>query len=314
MNNKFEFLFFLILILIGCQNNNLPVNNISKSNSMPVVMSGGHIIFKGTIQDTINVNFILDTGAPYTLICDSTFAQRIGLTKIEQGPNNTRYKRVQSAEEENKFQRMLITFAFGKVNGVSKSHAIIDMKRIIGDKAELLIGMEFMKNYIVEINYFNNTISFNKGNISNKNKLIDSIRINPVDKSKLRYEVLATFYTQRGDSFKERCIIDLGASGGTIGFSTRLVKKHNLLYGINLKPEIKREGTTMKGEVMTGHFATLKAIKIGKFKIDTPSVFFHTNKTGMTAAEPSLIGNYILRKFGHIYISFNKNMIYITKP
>ncbi|RZJ63098.1 MAG: hypothetical protein EOO47_28910 [Flavobacterium sp.] len=173
--------------------------------------------------------------------------------------------------------------------------------------------MDFLKKYLIEIDYRSNKLILHKAKLYKYNVPLDTLRIIPHDKQRIVFKTVVAFDPGQGlPPFNEECIIDLGAGGNSVYLSTRLVNKHKLLNMKSLIP-LATPTKVYTREIVTGFSTQFRFLKIGNFNIDTPSIRLITSKKGMSASVSPMLGSYIFKRFGRIFIDFQNDAIYVPK-
>lgn len=315
-SNK-ELVLLLLIFFFGCNN---PAPKFypkqeykSYSDTLTIKISGNLLIANVFINDSIRGNFIFDTGSHSALLFDSAFVIQKKLIKLDTNLTDKKMKWINYSAEINKFAKNPIKYKIGTTIDTSRNNPIFNLHRIIGNDAQGLIGMEFFKKHLVEIDYENEKMILHKSNFFETDEIFDTVKIYPVDKQELLFKINVTFNPGQGFiPFSEDCILDLGVGGSVIPISTRTVNKYNLLKLNGLNP-IKRDIKLFTRENVSGFNGKFQSIDFGKFKIDSPAVELLTTKVGMSANFAPLIGNYVFKKYGRIFLDFKNHTIYIPR-
>ncbi len=310
---------FIILLLLACNHGEKTVKNSVKpvdhliSDTISFTISKNHLISKIRINDTIDANFVFDTGSHTALAFDSAFALRKGLLKMDTTLKDKIKKRRAYNNAEFILESSPIKFTLGKTIDTSITSQVFDIHRIIGDKAQGIIGMAFLKKYLLEIDYVYKRIILHQHKTYKKTEILDTVKIYPSDKAGLQFYMDVKFNPGQGlPSFSEKCILDLGVGSNSILISKRLVSKHGLLHLKGLQPVVKNR-KVMTNEEITGFTTTFASLELGKFKMNNPVVDLYTSKSGMTSFIMPLIGNYVFKGHNRIFIDFKNHEIYIPK-
>lgn len=315
-SNK-ELVLLLLIFFFGCNNPSPKLNTQqeykSYSDTLSLKMVGNNLIANVLINDTISGNFIFDTGSHSALLFDSAFAINKKLITLDTNLKDKKKKWINYSAEINRFAKYPTKYKVGSTIDTSMNNPIFNLYRIVGNDAQGLIGMEFFKKHLVEIDYINEKMILHKSQYFEIDEILDTVKIYPVDKQELLFKIKVIFNPGQGFiPFSEDCILDLGVGGSVIPMSTRIVNKHNLLKLKALYP-IKRDIKLFTREDVSGFNGKFQSIEFGKFKVDSPAVELLTSKTGMTANFAPLIGNYVFKKYGRIFLDFKKHAIYIPK-
>ena len=226
MNNKLSIVLLIgILSLISCKQ--------KKENDIPKgafsIIYAGHLYINGEI-DSIKGNFVFDTGA-FNLYFDSTFYANNGFdyakTSIACVPGaGIRTQKVISIEDT-------VEFYFNKFHYKTTIVPILQLKPILGDFIDGILGMDYFNNRILEINYEKEYMKI----FSN----IDSVNLQGWSKIKLtkrdnKFYLPLEVVINDTISISGEYLLDFG-SGGTISLTSKIAKKYTLKDIIQNKVE-----------------------------------------------------------------------------
>jgi len=307
---------FTFLSLIACTHRPEKIGKTTKrekeTNAIPIRMDKNHLIASVLINDTLEADFVLDTGSPTALLFDSAFVVRKGLLKMDTNLRENPARWMSYVQGKDQLENAPIRFKLGSISDTSNYSQIINLHRIIGSKAQGIIGMEFIKKYIMEVDYEKHSMTFHKSLSSTKDIAFDTIKIYSRDKQEQSFWLKVTFDPgERLLPFTEECMLDLGTGSDFIYLPTRIVKKYNLLDMSGLIP-IEPDDKIVTKETISGFSTRISSLAWGHLSVDTPKVILYTSPKGITASY-ALIGNYIFKRYKRVYFDFKGWGIYIPK-
>lgn len=272
--------------------------------AFPIVYKG-HLYIKG-IADGTKGNYVFDTGAS-NLYYDSTYY----------ADNEFAYKKTFEAElpgAGSTPQNVLVVedtvqFIFGENLYKTSIVPVLQLKPILGDIADGILGMEYFYNSILEINYEMQYMKLYKS-IDSVNVLGWS-KIGLIKKENRLYIPLEILINDTVNISGE-CQLDFG-SGGTVSLTSMVSDKYNLSENINNKAYYFTKYGGVGGESSSYDFIAT-SLKIGDFKFDKVVMDFSIDNAGAMASDThlGLLGNEIYERF-NVYIDFINNDLYL-KP
>ncbi len=180
----------------------------------------------------------------------------------------------------------------------------------LGQDFDGIIGSEFIKEFVVEIDYQTRLLKLHDKSAFNYSGPGESI---PIKLNSSGHPIIDAEVTPNGsDPVKGKFVLDLGSGGALLLYSPFVVEHQLLGPG---KKTIKALGGAGAGGVITGQIGRVSELKIGKFKISNPITLFSEDKEGALASAAILgnIGAQIANKFkvfldyGHDRIIFEPN-------
>ncbi|MBR5075327.1 MAG: aspartyl protease family protein [Bacteroidales bacterium] len=249
----------------------------------------GHIY----VQSEINgqpANLAFDTGSPYTCL-DSTFFA--GCTY--------KYKNMGKAQmggtgNKKEFVRIIIgelTYTAGGKEYTSKVSPIFQLKPIIGDYADGLLGISDFGGKIISIDYRNEKMTF-------LDKL-DKTDIEGFTKIAIRYAnnriyVPVTVTVSKDKVITGEALVDLG-SGETVTFTAAVAKQHSLK---DISPVLFYEmGHGGVGGEAAGCYFRAEKASVGPFSLSDILMDYSLNTGGALAASEyiGIVGNDFWERF-----------------
>ncbi len=278
--------------------------NQRNKSQIPIVYKG-HLYIQGEIAG-IKGNFVFDTGAS-NLYIDSTFYAN----------NNFEYENTFTAHLPGAGttpQTVLVIQDSVKLKLAKNLYQtttvpILQLKPILGDIADGILGMEYFYNSVLEINY--------EKEYMNLHHSIDSINLNDWSKirlSKKNNRLFIPLEIVLEDSIKieGKYQLDFG-SGGSVSFTSVVAEKYNLKKNITNKVPYYTKYGGVGGESSSYDFYG-SSLQIGDFKFDNVLMDFSLDSAGAMASKVhlGLLGNKIYERF-HVVIDFKNSDLYL-KP
>ena len=307
---KITFVFTLSLfIFCSCQNQ--PQTQAAEEiivyelpeGAIPMIYTG-HLYLEVAF-DTIKGNFIFDTGAR-ELYMDSIFYADNGFKYKNISPGSM--GGVGTKSERVRVIRDTVTFDLQDNKYKSPQTVILNLKQILGDYADGMVGEQFFRQSVLEINYEKEYIKIYES--------IDSVDITSYEKISL-YKKGFFFYlpleVKINDSLtiKGDCILDLG-SGGSIDITTRTAEQYGLDTIVDYKFPYYTNSGGVGGASSDCSFRS-DSVRIGDFALANVTMSYSRNRTGMLSRRYlGILGNSILDRFD-IIIDFINLDLYL-KP
>jgi len=302
MKNRILILLFIgILNFVSCSKKK--ENKIPKG-TFPIIYKG-HLYIKGK-SDSIKGNFVFDTGAS-NFYYDSTYY----------ADNNFSYKNISKGRLPgvgNRVQTVVVItdtveFKFGENLYKTSIVPIFQLKPILGDFADGILGIEYFSNSVLEINYEKKYMKIYP--------TIDSVNLQGWSKIKLTkkdnklyipLEVIVNDTIKISGDY----LLDFGA-GGTVNLTSFVSEKYKLKDNIENKVAYFTKYGGVGGESSRYDFFASQ-IKLGDFSFDNVAMNFSLDDAGSMASNKylGLVGNEIYERF-FVFIDFINNDIYL-KP
>ncbi|MGB0840364.1 MAG: aspartyl protease family protein [Chitinophagales bacterium] len=273
---------------------------------IPIETHNNLILLPIQINNTVSVNFILDTGVKTTiltepLIADMLTLKRRGYIKIrglgEGEPILADIARDVKLNLSN-------SFVGEHLNMVVLPQNMVSFSEVFGRPVYGLIGYEVFKDYVVEISYSNKYIRLHK---TKKYKPRGGYEEYPImiDKAKPYIETQVIY--EDGRNFSKKLLLDTGASQAISIFEA----------GVELpKPNLSTYlGKGITGEIH-GHIARVERIQLGKFAFDNVIVGYPEATSLQLALNTHTwngnLGAEILKRFTVIF-DYSRERLYLRK-
>jgi len=271
--------------------------------TIPFELVTRHIVVKVKINNSRPLSFVLDTGDRVGIV-DTEVAKELGL-KL-QGE-----VRVGGAGSETLPGSMVAdaTWTLVGLEGFSQPVKLaIPLRRLaarFGHDFDGIIGSEFIKQFVVEIDYHARVIR-----LHDKDKFTyagpgDSL---PIQLSSQGHPILEGEVKPLGsEPLKGKFVLDIG-SGGPLALTSPFVNENRLLNS-NLKT-IRAIGLGGAGGQSNARIGRVAELKIGKFTITNPITLFSEDKAGAFASAELAgnIGQQIASKF-KLFLDYGRNRI-----
>ena len=285
---KKSFLIFLLLLLtlasatVAAAQTATPATTAGPV-TIPFELVTRHIVVKVRINDSRPLSFVFDTGDKVGVV-DTDVAKELGLKldgQLRVGGAGADTLPGSFVKEAN--------WTLPGLDGFSQPVTIaIPLGRMAaraGHDFDGIIGSEFIKQFVVEVDYQNRVLKLHDRDKFTYSGVGDSI---PIQLNQMDYPLLDGEVTPaNGESIKGKFVLDLGSSGSLVLMSP-VVTQHNLL-GNGIKT-IKAIGVGGAGGQSNGQIGRVRSLQIGKFTISNPITLFSEDKAGAMATS-QLVGN-----------------------
>ncbi len=302
---------FLIFFVFSCQKKNLNKEVIINKKESVTIPKGaipikyyGHIYLK-IKRDSINGNFVFDTGAQLPLLYDNLFYAQ------------SHYKHKRTAKgllpgAGTKAEKVIIVLDTIKIPlkdsiYYTKLTPISKLKPILGDYADGILGIPFFRNQVMQIDYQKEYIDIFPS--------IDSLSLQGYEKVKMKAsKEKKKFYIPLNVAINDRTqikgnfLIDLG-SGGSVSFTRATATKYKLSEKIEKKVVYYTDYLGIGGSGRSVDFRA-KSVKIGTFTLKDVVMDYSQNKMGGLSKREYLgiLGNDILSRFDVVFDFKNSNL------
>ena len=252
----------------------------------------GHIYIKTTLNDSVTGNFVYDTGAP-EMIIDNSFKNKNKLVFIKE--EDTRMNGIGNETKNVKVISDTINYKIDGRKKKSKKTFLIDLKSILGQKADGILGFKTFENRAHKIDYINKKIFFTK---SHKNYEV----LKMILKDDKLY--IPINYIVEKKEYNGNFILDLGSSVTILNSAN----KSKIDYGSEFEA-IGGVGGKTKGRTIF-----IDELKFGNLSIYKYPVDISSDKNGALSKNnyDGILGNDILDDFD-IIIDLNEKILYL-KP
>ena len=302
----FSLIVFSLLLPAAASRTRQSSSNVavpSAAVTIPFEMVNRHIMLHVSVNNSRPLSFVLDTGDRFAIV-DLDRAKELGLSLEGQvqmsgaGAGTTTGSLVKNS-----------SFTIPGLEGFSQPvNMALPVKRMasrLGQDFDGIIGSEFIKEFVVEIDYQARLIRLHDKTAFSYSGPGESI---PVKLNSAGHPIIEGEVTPTGsDPVKGKFVLDLG-SGGALALYSPFVIEHHLL-GPAVKT-IKALGVGGAGGAVTGQLGRVSEMKIGRFRISNPITLFSEDKQGALASSAILgnVGEQIASKF-KVFLDYNHNRI-----
>lgn len=242
-----------------------------------------HVIVHAKVNNSRPLSFVLDTGANAAIVTMAT-ATELGLTLEGNvqgrgaGPGTQAGRRVTNA-----------TWSLVGLEKISQPVSLaLPMTLLpsgLGHDVDGIIGGEFIKQFVLALDYQARTITFHDRKTFRYNGNGQTL---PLDFTADGHPVLKAAVTPLGGApIEHRFMLDIG-SGLALALHSPFVAEHNLLR--EQSGTIRAIGMAGAGGVSVGRLGRVGTVQIGTFTIANPITLLSEDKAG-AFANASLAGN-----------------------
>jgi PDZ domain-containing protein/aspartyl protease len=299
----------LICLVTGVPRASVPASGLrgqKTETAIPFKLVGRHIFLKIKVNNSDPLWFIFDTGDKFAII-DLDRAKQLGLNLDGQlhiggaGAGVLKGAYVSNAN-------FTVPGLEGFTQPVTMAVPLDILKPNFGHDVDGIIGSEFIKQFVVEVDYPARLIRLHdkqRFSYSGPGEIV------PIRLSGGHPIVHGEIMLQGRAGIKAEFVIDLG-SAGSLALHSPFVEKHQLL-GTTQKT-IRAMGRGGTGGEVTGRIGRISGLKIGKFTINNPVTMFSQDTRGAFAndAIQGNIGEQIMSRF-KILLDYERSRI-ILEP
>lgn len=273
-------------------------------SAFPIVYRG-HIYIQGA-ADSVDGNFVFDTGAS-NLYFDSLYYAD-GNFQYE----NTTTAKLPGAGSKPQDVIVILDFVgFQFANYLYETNIVpvLQLKPILGDFSDGIIGLEYFAESVFELNYSQEYVILHQND--------QSLNLNDYHKIELekignRLFIPLSVQIDSAIKIEGRFQLDFG-SGGTVTMTSSIAEKYNLEEVIKEKVAYFTKYGGVGGESSSFEFLS-SSVSIGAFDFDSVVLEYSVDKSGALASNEhlGLLGNGILERFD-VLIDFMEPALYL-KP
>lgn len=299
----------VVLLAVACGNST--AKNVQPEEKQPIpegaieMKYNRHLYFKVMLRDSIPARMIFDTGSSNLLIDSTFYASTFG-----EG-NNLRRAMLGGAGDGHELTTLDASgwsYSVGEESQTEQMAIIMNLRKILGDGADGLFGMPFMRGKRVEFNYAGGYMRF----LATDEKIgedFTAIQCKKLDNTeRIIIPLQVTFsdgYTLNGNFLLDTGMPDeLSLNSAT---ANRLKAEGHLAGARRMKFEVGGIG----GSRVDNYLKT-KRITIGDKSINDIRITYSENETGALADSryDGLVGNAIFARFD-VIIDFTNWGIYL---
>lgn len=272
--------------------------------AFPIIYKG-HLYIQGE-ADSIKGNYVFDTGAS-NLYYDSTYYSNNGFRY--QNTFNASLPGAGNTPQRVQVIKDTVQFRFGDNLYKTSTVPVLQLKPILGDIADGILGMEYFYNSILEINYEQEYMKIHSSLDSAKLKEWSKIKLTKRDN---RLYIPLQVVINDTINISGEYLLDFG-SGRSVSLTSLVSKKYNLKDKIVNKAAYFTKYGGVGGQSY-GYDFIASQLKIGDFTFNNVLMDFSADSAGAMASKKhqGLLGNDIYERF-NVFIDFINNDLYL-KP
>ena len=276
--------------------------HLMAQQEMAKVSYFGHLYLETSVNGQ-PARLAFDTGAPYTCI-DSTYLadsklQYKNIGRARMGGSGNGQETVPIIINE-------LTYIVADTEYTSKVSPVIQLKPILGDQADGLLGIDNMGGKVIAINYVDELMGF-------WDQLGDTTGYTSIP---IRYENRRIYVPLRitirdGNTVEGEALIDLG-SGGSVTLTSAVASQHGVKV---VSPQMHYSYFTGGiGGAASGSDFRAKSASVGGFTLNDITMDYSDNTEGALSDREyiAIVGNDFWERFDMI-IDLNGNRLYL-KP
>ena len=271
--------------------------------TIPFELVARHIVVKVRINNSRPLSFLLDTGDQVGIV-DIDVAKELSLKLQGEvhiggvGGGTLPGSMVQDAN-------WTLPGLDGFSQPIKLAIPLAKMEARFGHDFDGIIGAEFIKQFVLEVDYAGRVIRLHDKNQFSYSGSGESV---PIQLDRQGHPILEAELTPlAGEPIKGKFVLDLGG-GGALALMAPFVAEHRLLNS-EIKT-IKAIGLGGAGGQSSGRVGRVAELKIGKHKIANPITIFSEDKAGAfaTSALTGNIGQQIASRF-KLFLDYDHNRI-----
>ncbi len=257
--------------------------NTAAPVTIPFDLVVRHVIVRVTVNNSRPLSFILDSGANQAII-RTDIAKELGLKLEGQVTGRGAGPGVQTGAFVRNAKWSLVGLT-GFSQPVTLALPFADLPSALGQPVDGIIGGEFIKEFVVELDYQAKQIRLHKPAAFTYTGPGESIPVEFVDVS--HPTIPATVTTIGGSPIRGQFLFDIGA-GQALALHSPFVREQKLLDGT--RQTIRAIGGAGAGGKTSGQLGRVEALQIGSVALAQPITVFSEDDAG-AFANAKLIGN-----------------------
>ena len=256
-----------------------------------------HLYFDVMLRDSVAARMIFDTGNTNILIDNKLFKEHFAPSEtlqrtIIQGAGNSLEAAYRDTSDW--------TYSIGQHRQTEQGAIVMDLQKILGNEAEGMFGMEFMRGRKVEFNYADEYMRILPPEAQPEEGYI-CVKCKWLDNRGARMVMPISLKINDAVSFDGNFLVDIGSSG-SISLNSSLVAKLKLNRVLtDVRKKIYDTGGV--GGSRTDYIFTAKGIAVAGYEIEDVVTDFSGNTQGMMANDKfdGLVGNAFFERFDVIF-------------
>ena len=256
-----------------------------------------HLYFDVVLRDSVAARMIFDTGNTNLLIDNKLFKEYFAPSEtlqrtIIQGTGNS----LEAVYRDTSDWR----YSIGEYNQTEQGAIIMDLQKILGNEADGMFGMEFMRGRKVEFNYADGYM-LTLPQEAQPAEGYTCVKCKWLDNREARMVMPISLKINEMVSFDGNFLVDIGSSGG-VSLNSSLVAKLKLNRVLtDVRKKIYDTGGV--GGSRTDYIFTAKGISVAGCELKDVVTDFSGNTQGMMANDSfdGLVGNALFERFDVIF-------------
>lgn len=256
-----------------------------------------HLYFEVVLRDSVPAKMIFDTGNTNILIDNKLFKEYFAPSPtlqrvVIQGTGNSLEAAYRDTSDW--------AYRIGEYSHTEQGATIMDLQKILGNEADGMFGMEFMRGRKVEFNYADEYMRI----LPSEEQPAEGytcVKCKWLDNREARMVMPISLKVNDKISFDGNFLVDIGSSG-SISLNSSLVAKLKLSRVLtDVKKKIYDTGGV--GGSRTDYIFTAKGIAVAGYEIEDVVTDFSGNTQGMMANDSfdGLVGNAFFERFDVIF-------------
>lgn len=273
---------------------------------IPVKIINNLVLLPIRINNSLPLDFILDTGVSNTILTEPAWGSILGLHYTDKlNLRGLGSGLLIQADVASNVQFSLPQIKAYKMNLVVLPHDVLSFSGMFGQSVFGIIGYDLFRNFVIEINYSEKYIRLSRPNTYKTRPKMTAI---PLNIYKGKPHIDATIFDTDNKPQKVKLLLDTGASQALSLISSAdisVAPKHIVSY----------IGKGLSGDIM-GAIAYINALQIAHFQLDKPIVCY-PDSVAMSLQIGSVpwqgsIGSDLLQRF-KVVIDYQHNKLYLKK-
>ena len=256
-----------------------------------------HLYFDVMLRDSVAARMIFDTGNTNILIDNKLFKEHFAPSEtlqrtIIQGAGNSLEAAYRDTSDW--------TYSIGQHRQTEQGAIVMDLQKILGNEADGMFGMEFMRGRKVEFNYADGYMLILPQE-AQPAEGYTCVKCKWLDNREARMVMPISLKINETVSFDGNFLVDIGSSGG-VSLNSSLVAKLKLNRVLtDVKKKIYDTGGV--GGSRTDYIFTAKGISVAGCELKDVVTDFSGNTQGMMANDSfdGLVGNALFERFDVIF-------------
>ena len=256
-----------------------------------------HLYFDVVLRDSVAARMIFDTGNTNLLIDNKLFKEHFAPSEtlqrtLIQGTGNS----LEAVYRDTSDWR----YSIGEYNQTEQGAIIMDLQKILGNEADGMFGMEFMRGRKVEFNYADGYMLILPQE-AQPAEGYTCVKCKWLDNRQARMVMPISLKINDAVSFDGNFLVDIGSSGG-VSLNSSLVAKLKLNRVLtDVRKKIYDTGGV--GGSRTDYIFTAKGISVAGCELKDVVTDFSGNTQGMMANDSfdGLVGNALFERFDVIF-------------